>query len=260
MTEQYRSLGPALQMQRTLLAAVDSGTVPFFYDFPSASMMAVYRRLGIGAWENMIRLAKPLRVDRKVNELIPFAGLAEGIAVLGNFVLRAREWGKRRQGEVVVTLHEGPCGSEFSLLADAIGSRYGTCIHRSAEYLNWRYRACPSAKHEIITAHRDGRLAAYIVFTNSEKDAMLVDIFGYLDHGIAGPLIAAVVTLLRERGVVTVSAPILEKHPWRSCLQHAGFEARESSPVVLQASPKSGAAGSLSGDAPWLLMHGDRDW
>jgi len=260
--EQYRSLGPALQLQRTFLAAVDSGAAPFFYDFPSLRMMAVYRRLGISAWENMVRLAKPLRVNRKVKELVPLPGLAEGIAAFGNFVLWAkdRDWGKKHQGGAVLTLHEGPCGREFTLLADAIGSRYGICIHRSAEYLNWRYLAFPAAKHEIITAHREGTLAAYIVFANSEKDATLVDIFGHPDPDIAEPLIAAVVALLRERGVVTVSVPILEKHPWRNVFECAGFKKRESSPVVLYSFSKRGSSASMAENAPWLLMQGDRDW
>src|SRR5262245_49551704 len=66
----YRSLGPALQLQRVCLAAAEKEGVLFCYDFPSASMLAVYKRLGFNMTGEMLRLAKPLRVDRKVKDLV----------------------------------------------------------------------------------------------------------------------------------------------------------------------------------------------
>src|SRR3990172_10896236 len=60
---QYRSLGPALQLQRTFLDQVDSGEMAFWYDFPSSSMMALYRRLRLEPFARLVRLAMQLRVD-----------------------------------------------------------------------------------------------------------------------------------------------------------------------------------------------------
>ncbi|MDR4483570.1 MAG: hypothetical protein R3B95_10180 [Nitrospirales bacterium] len=65
--EQYRSLGPAIQLQRACLAGIDSDHSGMWYDFPSSSMMAIYQRLRVPFFQNsVLRLAKPIRVDRKV--------------------------------------------------------------------------------------------------------------------------------------------------------------------------------------------------
>ena len=45
----FRSLGPALQLQRACLACARSGEFALAYDFPSTTMLGVYRHLGVGA-------------------------------------------------------------------------------------------------------------------------------------------------------------------------------------------------------------------
>lgn len=254
----YRSLGPALQLQRTCLTEVDAGAVSFCYDFPSLSMLAVYQRLGVKPFRQMLRLAKLLRVDRKVREKIRVLPLARGLSIAGNVLLRLAHRRPESDGGLTVTLHAGQCGEEFSVLAREIGGRYGVCVQRSAAYLNWRYLANPLYHYEIVTARRDDVLVAYAVFTHAGDDAMLVDVFGIDDPGVVSSLLDAVTVLLRTRGVMTISAPMLESHPWVSLVQRLGFSAREATPVVLYPHPRSPTT-NVPGDIGWFLMHGDRD-
>jgi hypothetical protein len=74
--EDYRILGPALQLQRACLADIDPETIAFSYDFPSARMLAVYKRLHIDPLGNICRFAKPRRIDRKIEELVKGSPLA----------------------------------------------------------------------------------------------------------------------------------------------------------------------------------------
>src|SRR6266403_2361769 len=67
---QYRSLGLALQLQRTCLEQVGSEGPASSYDFPSDRMMAIYRRMQIGPIGHVVRWSKPLRVDRNMGELV----------------------------------------------------------------------------------------------------------------------------------------------------------------------------------------------
>ena len=83
---QYRSLGPALQLQRACLGVTEINAGAFCYDFPSASMVAVYKRLGFSVTGKMLRLAKPLRVDRKVKEMITNSGSATRCALRRQYV------------------------------------------------------------------------------------------------------------------------------------------------------------------------------
>jgi len=257
--DRYRSLGPALQLQRACLAGVDSGTVAFCYDFPSTTMLAIYRRLRLDISAHMLRLAKPLRVDRKIAALVRSPMLARGLSATGNLVLALYDWRCRGGTTVTISPHEKPCGVEFSQLAQQLRDRYGVCVQRSAEYLNWRYFANPLRHYEMLTARSNDVLVAYAIFGRDHSDAILVDLFGVDDSMVIRSLVNTMLTLLREGGIITVSVPILESHPWVGPLQRLGFRARETSPVVIYAPhPLPSSCGAFGG-TEWFLMYGDRD-
>ena len=259
VNESYRSLGPALQLQRACLAAVDTGQMTFCYDFPSTGMMAIYRRLRIEPSGHMLRMAKPLRVDRKLGTLVHYPPVARGLRAMGNTMLALRDITVKDDRAVTISLHDGRCGEEFSTLAHHVSHRYEACIQRSAAYLNWRYLAHPLHQHEVLTARRGGALLAYAVFMQTGEDAALVDLLGVENPTILSSLVKRVIALLRKRGVITVSALMIASHPWRGMLHRLGFKAREASPVMVYASPHSQTKYSLGEGHNWFLMQGDRD-
>ena len=258
--DQYRSVGPAIQLQRACLAAINTGKIAFYYDFPSPSMMAIYRRLHIDVAGQMLRLARPLRVDRKIGELIKVPIAARGLAAASNFLLASYEHMRlKTSANVTITHHNGMCGEEFSLLACTIGGRYGVCVQRSAAYLNWRYLANPVCRYELLTMRRDGALVGYAVLLLDGDDAILVDLFGVEEPALLSSLIDAVVAILRKQGRQTISVPILDSHPLRMLLQHHGFTTREASPVVISSTSQILSTSEGQYTLPWRLMHGDRD-
>jgi hypothetical protein len=255
----YRSLGPALQLQRACLTAVEAGKMPFCFDFPSTRMMAVYKRLRIQQNASMLRLAKPLRIDHHVKQRVNSPIVARGVSVMGNLLLRLRDTRRTSAAAATISCHEGPCGEEFSALAREVGSRYGVCVQRSAAYLNWRYLAHPLHRYECLTARREGTLRAYAMFTHTGEEATLVEWFGIEEAAILGGLIEEMVSRLRQRGVNTVSAPLGMSHPWIGLLQQLGFRVREAAPVVIYGSPCPRAKASTVEAMKWFLMQGDRE-
>jgi hypothetical protein len=259
LAERYRSVGPALQLQRTCLSAVDAGAAALCYDLPSVAMMAIYRRLGMSPAGQMLRLAKPLRVDRKVKAVVSSPTLLRGLSVVGNTALKLRDWRPQAGRSVTIALHDDVCGEEFSALARHVGGRYGVCVQRSAAYLNWRYGANPLSRCELLTARRGDALLGYVVFSHHEDDATLLDLFGSQDNSAIQDLLTNVVALLRIRGVVTITAPIADSHRWAALLQRHGFVVRETSPLIvyipLRSEPRRGALARQN----WSFMHGDRD-
>jgi hypothetical protein len=253
INDQYRSLGPALKLQRACLMEVNSGGAELCYDFPNMLMMAVYKRLGVGYTGQMLRLAKPLRVDRTVRKAIKIPLLAQGVTVAGNRVLALLDRQHKALGCWRFSLHQEECDDEFSALARKVGGRYGVCVQRSAEYLNWRYFANTYCQYELLTARYQGDLAAYVFFTQIGEDAIVGDLFGIAEPVVLARLVDELVDLLRGRGVVTISAPILWSHPWRPLLESRGFRVREASPIVIY-----GKQSSWEG-LDWFLMYGDRD-
>jgi hypothetical protein len=254
----YRSLGLALQLQRACLEQISPEVPASTYDFPSDRMMAIYRRMQIGPIGHIVRWSKLLRVDRKMGELVKSSAMARILATPVNKLLERKDIPSASNGGWTIVEHQGQCDERFTQLARAIGSSYGTCIERSAEYLNWRYLRHPLVHHEILTARCGEDLKGYVVFTHTEKDARIVDLFGFGDTAMWTALVTRVVALLRARMVNSVSFPALATNPWAGLLKKWGFYPRESSPVVVYVSGKM-APPAESAVSSWFLVDGDRE-
>lgn len=256
--ERYRMLGPALMLQRTILREMESKNIGMFYDFPSSSMMAIYDRLSIRASFKMLRLACPLRADRRVSELVRLPGLRAPLVAVANATLRRRYATGRLPPHITIVPFAGMCGAEFSELAEGMRGRSGNVIRRSAEYLNWRYFNNPQYRCEMLVVRVHGRLAAYAVFAEEGQQGFLLDLFGSPDPVVLGSLIRSTASVLAARGVSTLSVSILDSHPIVPVLRDCGFREREHSPAIVyvrRIDPELEAQHL----ARWCLIQGDRD-
>ena len=256
--QHYRSLGLALQLQRACLEQIVSTPLLLAYDFPSDRMMAIYRRMQVPPAGHMVRWAKPLRANRKVGNLVRSPALASLLAAPFNELLEWKDFASLQNVGWTIVDQGEICKEEFTHLAHAVGSCYGSCVERSAEYLNWRYLRHPLVHHELLAARHGGELRGYVVFSHTNEDAKIVDLFGFSDTAIWTALVARVVALLRNRGVVTLSISALARNPWTGLLKRWGFRPRESSPLVVCAAGTEAAPSQDSG-GPWFLMDGDRE-
>ncbi|SRR5579871_183068 len=251
---QYRSLGPAVQLQRACLMGIESAHALNF-DFPSATMVAVYRRLQILPRLRLIRLAKPLRVDAKISAVIKHPHAAHILSAMINTGLAIRDLALERKSRLKASFQLETCGEEFSALARAIGSTAGTCVQRSAEYLNWRYQKHPYRQYEIVTLRDQGTLVAYAVIYQDGKHVSLADMFG--DETAIPDLVRSVLSLAKERKMDSVTVGIIENHRWHKEFLNMAFLPRESFPVII--GPPDDEIQRKSAVSGWLLMNGDRE-
>jgi hypothetical protein len=258
VTKRYRSLGPALILQRVCFSEMASGAAGFCYDFPSVSMVAVYKRLGFPVTGRMYRWAKLLRVERKIREMVKLSILERGVSALGNTVLRAMSVTHRSDSSVEISTHTGPCGEEFTTLDREQQGRLGICTQRSAEYLNWRYLNNPLLPYECLTVRRRGKLLGYLIFFQVGEDAVVVDLFGEGDEVIVKGLLNELIRRLVNRGAMTLSVWLNEYHPWLSWYRQMGFRPRESVPIVCVTETWPMSKLDLR-SATWFFMQGDRD-
>jgi hypothetical protein len=255
-----RALGLALQLQRACLRQLASPTAVMSYDFPSTQMMAVYRRLQIAPLAEAVRWSKPLRADRQIGKLFNVGPLAPALAAPINQILAWKDSRGKHDGECSISEQVEDCGEEFTQLAQKIGCRFGTCVERSAAYLNWRFLHHPLCRHEMLVARRGAELLGYVVFSQTEADAKIVDLFGLGDTSMWNSLMSELIRRLRIRQVIAISAPLLAPKFWTDLLKRWGFRARETAPVVVCGSGKAGApASSESAEPGWFLMDGDRE-
>ncbi len=264
VSDRHRSLGPAVALQRALLQAADSSGVPISYDFPSAAMAAVYKRLKIEPFGQMVRMAKVLRVDKKLRDRIGYERLAKTVVPVGNAILEATAavFQPSVDKTLKTSLQRSKCGSEFDALAERVGLGFDFCVRRSAEYLNWRYLENPYKKHELITVGRNGSLLGFLVFSQTGPDTEIVDVFGEDNVSVIGRLISEVVELLRRRGAMTISAELIASHPWIGLFKKFGFYSRETKPLMVYASDQArplGINNVESSHSAWFITGGDRD-
>lgn len=255
--QQHRSLGLAIQLQRACLEQVATTSQHIAYDFPSDRMMAIYRRMQISPAGQIVRWAKPLRANRQLANILKYPALAGAMAVPLNALLKWRDSASFSNSKWTVTEQQGSCNEEFTQLAHSIGTRYGSCVERSAEYLNWRYLRHPLVRHQILTARQGAELRGYVVFSHTGEDAKIVDLFGFSDTAMWAALVARVVRVARDRGVATLSFAALSVSPWSGLLKTWGFHPREAAPVVVYGPGLAAAAGENT--ANLFLMDGDRE-
>jgi GNAT acetyltransferase-like protein len=256
---EYRSLGPALQLQRACLAGIAAGPYNLYYDFPERSMVAVYRRLGVESSQSVVRMTKLLNVKRKL-------GKVDGVPVVGpvltagaNAILRLLDLGRRSRSGCVVCEHQGTCGEEFTDLARRVSTKYGICVARTAGYMNWRYWSHFRNRYKMLTARRDGKLQGYIIYLDGGEGGTIIDLFGADDQKMKAELVFMALEALRERGVLSINAPSLDNQNPTALLRKLGFFPRESHAVMISATPgASGQSVSLQGQKVFL-MEGDRD-
>lgn len=252
----YRTLGPALKLQRACIEGAARLGLGFF-DLPQSSMPAVYRRLGVPARPSLRRLAKPLRVDGRLGGLLHSRRLGRGLAVPFNLGLswydHAHFGGMARQ----VVRGEACFGEEFTRLAEACSSHYALCGWRDAEYLQWRYGRHYYLQHQVHALRSPAGLQAYLVVVESERQAEILDLFGPPDRGLMLDLLLGAADELRHRHQ-TLYITVSEAHPLLPVLRAAGFVERSSQPLVAQRFDVDGRP--LPEAQPWALVYGDIDF
>src|SRR5262249_46216055 len=149
----FRSLGPAMLLQRATLTPVLQGEMAFCYDCPPDHHgMSTFKRMGIPACGRMQRFAKPLKVDRQGEAGVGNRILARGLTAAANKLLALRRPPRGDNQNIVIAVHQGGFTDEFSRLDARVEPQYKVRSQRTAAYLNWRYRDNPLYRYEVVTA------------------------------------------------------------------------------------------------------------
>jgi hypothetical protein len=257
VAERYRTLGISLRLQRACLAAIDEDAVDFVYDFPSPSMMAVYKRIGIPQTGSLVRWAKLLRVEPRLRTIFHSDHVARGLGFVANplLMLLQRDGGQNGYDTIV---RRDLCDDEFTDFDLQLRSR--TCVRtfRSAGYLNWRYLQNPASTYEILEARRNRALIGYVVYTRDPNDANIVDLSCVEEYNVVRHLLSSAVERLRFLGASSVNLIASDVHAWSGLFRRSGFHKREDSPIVVlsRAAALFSAAEFARG---WQIMGGERE-
>jgi hypothetical protein len=254
----YRSLGPALLLQRNTFGPVDQGKLAFCYDCPPHQAgMSTFRRLGMQPNCRVDRYVLLLRVDGRVRRRLGSASALP--AAVGNLLLRLHRLSslRPRASGLEVSDYTGLFGEEFSQLDAAVKKASVIRGQRSAAHLNWRYREDPLQQYQVLTARRNGELIAFAVVSTTREIVTVVDLFGTELHEAAVLLLAAIVERF-QRSHQTVEAFLSEGSELVRHFLKMRFRLRsEVAQVVAYAKPQSEVSEFLNRSPSWAFTQAE---
>jgi hypothetical protein len=235
----YRSLGPALLLQRATFEPVDSGAVAFCYDCPPHDRgMSTFVRLGMRANCEVARYALLLRSDEYFDKRLGKGGWTRPLVVTTNLLLSMRRKARPVPG-LEICEHAGAFGEEFSALDRVVSSSGAIRASRSAENLDWRYRQDPGThdgapnnakgEYRVLVARRAGELLAFLVLFLVPADgvAYILDLFGSQILDLGAPLLEAAVSICRQRKFHSLYGFCAKESELESLFRSSGFRPRE---------------------------------
>lgn len=255
----YRTLGPALMLQRATFGPVNERQMAFCYDCPPHEQgMATFHRLGMKAQCQMVRYARLLRCDQQIEKIVGARLARLGVTSLLNAVLAiGRRMGPRASG-VEFGVYAGPFCDEFTALDLQDVDEQMIRGRRTAEDLNWRYVDDPLRSYRTVTARRSGELIAYAVACVIGSDGYLVD----LRHGGCTKLTVDLLHVLEEvvasDSAQTFQCLVSDTHRLHHTGGMAGWWYRSKAPrVVAYAAIGTDVSRQLESQLYWDFMHGD---
>jgi hypothetical protein len=257
----YRSLGPAVQLQRATFSPVDRGELAFCYDCPPHEAgMSTFRRLGMAANTRMRRYVRILKADEQIERRLGAGLHSVAAAKVANAVLRMTSGGGAVVHGTSIERLPGRFDEEFTKLDQRGATRAEIRGRRTAADLNWLYRENPLQAYEVFAARSDADLIGYVVYFLQGNKAFIMEIGGEPPAAVIAALLADVSRRILEESpaVQSVTALLSEAHPFVEGFKRAGFVAREEAERVVAYAPAgSDVRKFFEGNPRWLFQFAD---
>ncbi len=262
--KKHRTFGPALMIQKSLLASLKDERVDFTYSIPNKLSEPLLVRLGYREIGKYHRYVKLLRAEYRENKNIlpsPLKGIASGIADLTLKTI-SREFRYRRPGSVAVETPELFDG-RFDELSRAAGKRMNIIGARGSRFLNWRYKESSYRDYRVFAVTRDaGALAGYIVYYIEGNVAYVADML--FDEGLtdaAKTLLSEFCIQMRKDSIGSVSIRFLGSHSVVAKLKEMNFFEDKRNETMVYAYCQSAPSEDkfLFNSGNWYLLEGDND-
>jgi len=259
----HRGLGPALLLQRALLASACAARWEFVYGFPSPTALAVQRRAGFQVIGFAARFVRPLSPAGLVRHVRAAANAVRrrpiaSVRSMLHFVRRRTPSAMRR--DVVVERTSGNLDDLEECAARC--HRPGVVTpERTARFLEWRFEQCPNPGFSIdaIRCTVTRRLLGYVASQVHNDTRFIWDMQVPGDTDAPASAIQALLDVSRAEALKTVSVRCLPTRDMIDGLDRCGFINREVSPVAVAFTAATpGVADALS-RGQWSLFEADND-
>lgn len=258
----HRFLGPALMLQKAMLAETRQGRLDMIYSSLPPHLLGLMDRLSYERIGPLTRYVRVLRVEPYVKRVLGTGALGSVAAgTLGALVAAATDL----QWRPGVVDELASFDDRFDDLWRRALPEYGVTSERTSRFLNWRFLGTPVGHPYVIlgvTAPADGRLLGYAVLFTSDDAAYLVDAFAEDPGGALQSVLMASVRWALESGAASLAVRCLVQGPLDAALRRCGFRPRDDGPpMMVIASPGWDAADHGHGPRlPWHFLSADDFW
>lgn len=258
----HRTVGPAVQLQRAVAGTLSEHGLRLLLGFPNKKSDPVQTRIGYRPLGVFDRWVKPLRSRSLVRRYVRTPVLAEAVAGMIDLGLRCSSRDLLTRRSPGTTFDETEWFDErFDDLWQRARTQYRFVGHRTSDYLNWRFAACPDATHRtLLMRGADGLPIAYVVYCRLGNDVSIGDVFT-ADAVAIEPLLAEFIRRMRSEEIDSIAFHCLGPPAMGLLLQKLGFLHRPSSWRVLILPPLDcrNTAAPLMNASNWWLTRADLD-
>lgn len=250
----YRSLGPALKLQRATFQPVDSDALAFCYDCPPHDEgRSTFTRLGMRSTCEFMRYAFLLRSDQFLERRLGKAAWTRPLITGSNLLLNLRRARRGAPGIEICNL-VGRFDDEFTHMDRIVPSTGIVRSSRSAESLNWRYRDNALSKVRVVLARQGGELVAFLAFSiEAERTATIHDLFGRNLDQAGLPLLDAMIDACRQEEAVRIDGCCSETSELGPLFRTIGFRRRERAATVFAYAKPGAMSHILISQESWPL-------
>ena|SRR2546421_4106482 len=255
----YRSLGPAIMLQRATFQPVDQALIRFCYDCPPHDQgMAPLRRLGLRVSCRVEKYAKLQRSRREIEKRLGKGKVARSAAAVIDLFLSRRKGHRDQSRGIEINQMEGPFDDEFTRLDEQVKNSFGLRSRRDASTLNWRFLHDPLNTYRVLTARYRRELVGYVGIAIRGEDAYIVDLFTLDMNEVAEELLRAAIDAIKGDPIQALYVLIGEHSAIAPLLRHSGFHPRAPVANVVIYRRADTTVDSIPGEERgWYFAHVD---
>ena len=260
----HRSAGPALKLQRSLLSAIQDGTVDFVYGFPNKASEAIHKRVGYKVLGEKVRLVKVLKTAPQLSKLPSGKYLGFFLSRFFDFILRllsVETWYIPRKSFVCEEVKD--FDQRFDLLWEKTSPLFMTTGTRTAEYLRWKFINTPHGTNKIFAMFDADKkyVKGYIVYRHLERSIEIRDFSFSQDKKAVFVLMASFLKHARSLGAQSITIALLKNKKVVDHMKYFGFVERNDNQHVLICLPDEILSKYvfLKHSNNWLLLQSDDD-
>jgi hypothetical protein len=262
----HRVLGPALKIQKAIIAGSRGHGFQFNYAYPTGNSVAVFRRVGYRPLGEIKEYFKPLTIEKKIVQYWRADVLAKVAGSIVDLYLRLRDRWRivtlPRSDSAVEILER--CDGRFDALWNAVKGSSPIAAEKSAAFLNWRYAINSIERYRffcVFTGDRR-RLQGYVAFTLRGDVAVVKDIFPVDDRKLFSGLLLRFIEEMRKEKVAYIKLSYFGNRQLVDRLRSVGFIERRTGLnffVYWDAFCDPGIIWTIADPKSWSHFGGDLD-